>query len=115
MLLRRKPTLCERIVTHMQTMQQPSPTSYFGKKLCGLRSFFGSIGRYSLGKEYEFELALYPDGETDTPLCSHQFGGSSRHNLMKITALAALLLLAITAVATLMRVIACGLSHVFRL
>ncbi|MBQ8331242.1 MAG: hypothetical protein IJX94_01920 [Clostridia bacterium] len=93
----------------MQNTQYP-PSSFLSGKLCALGDFFKGIGRYSLGKDYELTIALYPDSETDTPQCSHQIKGSSRHNLLKVAALAGLLMLGITAIATLMRAIACVLG-----
>ena len=93
----------------MQNTQSTTASRMRGM-LCALADFFGGIGRYSLGKDYELKIALYPDGETDTPQCSHQIKGSSRHNLLKVAALAGLLMLGITVIATLMRTAACVLG-----
>ena len=98
----------------MQTTQQSSVNSCFGKRLDGLRRFFGGIGQYSLGKKYELELSLYPDEESNAPICSHHFDGSSRHNLAKTIALAALVMLFFAVLMPILRAVGCAFSKIFK-
>ena len=65
---------------------------------CKMKDFFCSLGRYSIEKKYDMTLALYADGETDTPECSHRFQGNARHNVMKIALMGVALTAMIAAV-----------------
>lgn len=57
-----------------------------------------SLGSYSIEKKYDLTLALYADGTTDTPECSHHFAGNARHNLVKIVCMGVMLSAAIASV-----------------
>ncbi len=64
-------------------------------KMCrALSQWCASLFKYSVQKDYTMSLALYADENAEIPECSHEFKGSSRHNLFRILAVFGILCLA---------------------
>ena len=47
--------------------------------LCRAADAVRAVACAEVGNRYDLSLALYPNADTDEPICSHSAKGSSRH------------------------------------
>ena len=54
---------------------------------CLIRDALARASRYSVRCDYDLNVGLYSDEQANAPECSHEFSGSSTHNVARMLAI----------------------------